>query len=272
MNNTLLKNLFLSPEQSRDLAEFLAQERGNGNMSNDELSRALKASENKKKKRIDEIRQEIKELGHKLSRQELKEIKKNLYEIENKKGRLKSKKTKKYLNKLEKRTYGLNKYYDYDHVKYRGIRDIKDLFDLSISEDYYKLIIVNNAFNNNYIQYESKGDKILTIEEYLSMTKSYLVDMINDHKNKGKWKIQLCRKEFNKDDNDKKYHKVRNHCHYTGKYRGAAHGICNLRYKTSKEILVVFHNGSTYDYHFIIKNLAEEFEGEFECLGEFYFF
>ena len=191
MNNTLLKNLFLSPEQSRDLAEFLAQERGNGNMSNDELSRALKASENKKKKRIDEIRQEIKELGHKLSRQELKEIKKNLYEIENKKGRLKSKKTKKYLNKLEKRTYGLNKYYDYDHVKYRGIRDIKDLFDLSISEDYYKLIIVNNAFNNNYIQYESKGDKILTIEEYLSMTKSYLVDMINDHKNKGKWKIQL---------------------------------------------------------------------------------
>ena len=51
MNNTLLKNLFLSPEQSRDLAEFLAQERGNGNMSNDELSRALKASENKKKEK-----------------------------------------------------------------------------------------------------------------------------------------------------------------------------------------------------------------------------
>ena len=35
-----------------------------------------------------------------------------------------------------------------------------------------------------------------------------------------------------------------------------------------KEISVVFHNGSTYDYHFIIKQLAEEFEGEFECLGE----
>ena len=31
---------------------------------------------------------------------------------------------------------------------------------------------------------------------------------------------------------------------------------------------VVFHNGSTYDYHFIIKKLAKEFEGEFECLGE----
>ena len=47
-----------------------------------------------------------------------------------------------------------------------------------------------------------------------------------------------------------------------------AHDICNLRYKTPKEIPVVFHNGSTYGYHFIIKELAEEFEGQFECLGK----
>ena len=49
-----------------------------------------------------------------------------------------------------------------------------------------------------------------------------------------------------------------------GKYRGAAHNICNLRYKVPKEIPVVLHNDSTYDYHFIIK----EFEGNFDCLGE----
>ena len=67
---------------------------------------------------------------------------------------------------------------------------------------------------------------------------------------------------------DKKYHKVRDHCHYTVKYRGAAYNVCNLRYKTPKEIHVVFHNGSKYDYHLIIKELAEEFEGQFECLGE----
>ena len=66
----------------------------------------------------------------------------------------------------------------------------------------------------------------------------------------------------------KKYFKVKDHCHYTGKYRGAADDISNLRYKIPKEIPVVFHNGSTYDYHFIIKELAEEFEGEFECLGK----
>ena len=77
-----------------------------------------------------------------------------------------------------------------------------------------------------------------------------------------------CKKRFSTDDNNKKYHKVKDHCHYTGKYRGAAHDICSLRYKIPKEIPLVFHNGSTYDYHFIIKELAEEFEGEFECLGE----
>ena len=62
----------------------------------------------------------------------------------------------------------------------------------------------------------------------------------------------VCKKEFN--NNDEKNYKVRDHCHYTGKYRGAAHNICNLRYKIPKEIPIVFHNGShTYDYHFIIK-------------------
>ena len=52
------------------------------------------------------------------------------------------------------------------------------------------------------------------------------------------------------------------------KHRGAAHNICNLRYKTPKETPIVFHNGSTYDYHFIIKELAEEFTEQFECLRE----
>ena len=69
----------------------------------------------------------------------------------------------------------------------------------------------------------------------------------------------ICKKRFSTDDNNKKYHKVRDHCHYNGKYRGVAHDICNLRYKTPIEIPVVFHNGSTYDYKFIIKELTKEF-------------
>ena len=82
----------------------------------------------------------------------------------------------------------------------------------------------------------------------------------------------ICKKEFSTDENDKDafklYHKVKDHCHYTGKFRGAAHSICNLRCKTPKEIPAVFHYSSTYDYHFIIEQLAKEFKGQLECLGE----
>ena len=65
-----------------------------------------------------------------------------------------------------------------------------------------------------------------------------------------------------------KYNHKRKNCHYTRKFSGAAHNICNLRYKVPKQIPVVFHNGSTSDYHFIIKQLAEDFKGQVEYLGE----
>ena len=82
----------------------------------------------------------------------------------------------------------------------------------------------------------------------------------------------ICKKIFSTDKNDKNvfklYHKVRDHYHYTRQFRGAAHSICNLRYKTPNEIPVVFNNGSTYDYHFIINKLPKEFDGQVECLGE----
>ena len=58
---------------------------------------------------------------------------------------------------------------------------------------------------------------------------------------------------------DKKYCKVRDHCHYTKEYRDAAHSICNLKYSVPKRMPIVFNNGSDYDYHFIIKELAEVF-------------
>ena len=67
---------------------------------------------------------------------------------------------------------------------------------------------------------------------------------------------------------DKKCRKVGDQCHYTGEYTGAAHSICNLKYSVTKKIPIVFHNGSNFDYHFIIKELAEEFKKQFICLGE----
>ena len=101
------------------------------------------------------------------------------------------------------------------------------------------------------INYEKKKMIPLTIEEKIHNEQEI---------------CYICKKEF--DTSDKKNYKVRDHCHYTNKYRGAALNICNLRYKIPKEIPVVFNNGCTYDYHFIIKELVKEFDGNFECLGE----
>ena len=85
----------------------------------------------------------------------------------------------------------MDKYYHDDDFEFRGIRNIQDLFKSSIDEDYYKPTLVTSGYNSNYIQYESKRDKILTVKEYLGLIEPYLANMINDYKSKGEWKIQL---------------------------------------------------------------------------------
>ena len=107
------------------------------------------------------------------------------------------------------------------------------------------------------VNYETKPMDPLTEEEKESYKNQQL--------------CHICDKEFAPiliTMNIKKMRKVRDHCYYAGKYRGAAHSKCNLNYKIVKEIPVLFHNGSVYDYHFIIKYSAREFKGHFECLGE----
>ena len=82
----------------------------------------------------------------------------------------------------------------------------------------------------------------------------------------------ICKTEFCCDTNQKRkfklYAKVRDHFHIIETFIEAAHSIYNLNYKRPQEIPVKFHNGSKYDYHFIIKELAEKFKREFDCLGE----
>ena len=78
----------------------------------------------------------------------------------------------------------------------------------------------------------------------------------------------ICKEELEVTD-DKNYYKVRDHCHYTGKYRDATRSKWNnLIYKIPKEIPAVFHNGSNYGYQFMIKEPPKEFKGQFECIGE----
>ena len=62
-----------------------------------------------------------------------------------------------------------------------------------------------------------------------------------------------------------KIKKVRDHCHFTGRYRGAAHNLCNLKYRKPNFTPVVFHNLSGYDSHLFIKNLGFS-EGNFNCI------
>ena len=61
------------------------------------------------------------------------------------------------------------------------------------------------------------------------------------------------------------YVKVRDHCHFTGKYRGAAHNKCNLNHRLSNFIPVIFHNLEGYDSHLFIKNLGVT-EGNIKCI------
>ena len=81
----------------------------------------------------------------------------------------------------------------------------------------------------------------------------------------------ICKGKFeDKYAKDKKYQKVIDHYHYTSECKGAAHSICNLKYGIPTEINMTFHNRSNHDYHFIITELAEEFEGHFTCIGKKY--
>ena len=66
-------------------------------------------------------------------------------------------------------------------------------------------------------------------------------------------KCWICKEKFT---NDFKNDKVRDHCHFTGRYRGAAHNSCNLKYRKPNFTPVVFHNLSGYDSHLFIKNLG----------------
>ena len=80
----------------------------------------------------------------------------------------------------------------------------------------------------------------------------------------------ICKEKFCLDKNDENYanrKNIKNHCNNTGKFRGPAHSICNLKYEAPKEIPIIIHN-VTYDTHFIINQLAIEFKSELNCIGD----
>ena len=75
----------------------------------------------------------------------------------------------------------------------------------------------------------------------------------------------ICDKEFYEDDSTAQMLKVRDHCHFTGEYRGAAHNSCNLQCRKPLILPVIFHNLQGYDAHLFIKQLAG-IKGKLECI------
>ena len=140
---------------------------------------------------LKKIRKDFNKLRDRFLKPKIKELRRNLYKIENEKNlsKSKTKKIEQNLIELEESLLKLNKYYDYDDIEYKGIKDVENLFNRvafnrPTYENYYKPIKTNSAFNGNYIEYQSKGDKDknLSPKEYLDMIRPYLSNIINDHK------------------------------------------------------------------------------------------
>ena len=106
-----------------------------------------------------------------------------------------------------------------EHVFYRG-KDCLSNFSKTLKAQEYKIIIILQKPMNSLTEQEKKL-----------------------HANPNM--CFICEKPF---ANDKNANKVRDHCHYTGKYRGLAHSSCNLQYKIPESIPIVSHNGTNYDF------------------------
>ena len=132
-----------------------------------------------------------------LLRKETNEIRKKLYKKEAVYNFLKEKEQEGSLTIRQKRV--LKKYLknfkkDLEKLqKYSITYGLDYLFNELDEVDYYEPKEVKSAFNGNYVLYESKGDKDnkLALYEYIDIIRPYLKDMIDNHKARGEWKIQL---------------------------------------------------------------------------------
>ena len=148
------------------------------------------------KERIEVIRKKLNELHNNFSKSELKETRNHLYNIENK-NELEN--SNEYLNELDKKNIKLNEYNNNDDF----IGNVRDLFNIVN----YEPILIKTGFDNNYLEYRSESNDLLSFEEYINLIKPYLNDLINDKKDKGEWRLQLSAEisfVSQKPDSDKK--------------------------------------------------------------------
>ena len=135
-----------------------------------------------------------------------------------------------------------------------------------ISFSYYIKCIDDNVFKPRLRSYTGE-DAMQKFVEWLENDVKEIanileVDMIFGEKEKEQYEKEtecwICKEDLNDD-------KVRDHCHFTGRYRGAAHNSCNLKYRKPNFTPVVFHNLYGYDSHLFIKNLGFT-AGNIDCI------
>ena len=136
------------------------------------------------------------------------------------------------------------------------------------SYSYYIKCFDDELFTPVLKRYTIKDENISVAKSFVKNLEEDIVDIYNQFKYKKKIKItkeeerdfqkatvcHVCEGAFGKTEDERK---VRDHCHLTGRYRGAAHNKCNLEFKLPKFYPVIFHNLEKYDAHLFIKELAE---------------
>ena len=141
---------------------------------------------------------------------------------------------------------------------------------------YYIKCFDDKVYSQKPVTYTAKSEHEDVAQKFVNMLEEDIRDIYDKFKRPKKMiygkhekiefenatKCWICHGEFTEKDD---YKKVRDHCHYTGKFRGAAHNKCNLKYKKPKFFPVVFHNLSGYDSHLFIKNLGVS-EGNINCI------
>ena len=137
--------------------------------------------------------------------------------------------------------------------------------------------LLRRSFSMDTVTYVSQGEddqvdrvfvkKLEEVTKKIYETFKESKPMIFDEAAKGLHESQdecyACGEKF--DEKKVNLKKVRDHCHYTGKYRGALHSKCNLRLKRTRTIPVFFHNLTGYDCHLFVKRLADS-PGEVNCI------
>ncbi|XP_022777425.1 uncharacterized protein LOC111318822 [Stylophora pistillata] len=132
------------------------------------------------------------------------------------------------------------------------------------------------TFDDSYsrlIEYTAKSEDEDVAQIFVESLEAEVQAIYNDHPPKKMIFTKSDAAEFENatccwlcgEDFEEGKDKVRDHCHYTGKFRGAAHNSCNLKFRRPKFTPVVLHNLANYDAHLFVRNLGVS-EGDIDCI------